>query len=149
MPEKAAPGASTVPRHDGAGCHILLADDDHWVAEIYARILEVDGFTVHRVEDGAAALERLAARTFDAVISDIEMPGASGIDVLRAAHALDPELPVLLMTGNAGLPAAAEAVEHGALRYLSKPVDLDELVLTLRGALSPQQLARLVPLRRG
>jgi DNA-binding NtrC family response regulator len=144
MPDKSASRDDGVARADGE-CHILIADDDHWVAEIYARILECHGFTVHRVESGTAALEQLATRTFAAVISDVEMPGASGIDVLRAAHARDPELPVLLMTGNAGLPAAAEAIEHGALRYLSKPVDLEQLVATVREALSEQQQARLVP----
>jgi len=142
MPDNSRPIAVLVPPQTEA-CHILLADDDHWVAEIYARILECDGYIVHRVEDGSEAVARLATRSFDAVISDIEMPGASGIDVLRAAHAQDPDYPVMLMTGNAALSTSVEAVEHGALRYLTKPVDLCQLSATVRDAIGRHKLVQL------
>ena len=107
-----------VPGRDPNGCgsepcHVLLADDDHWVAEIYSRILECNGFTVQRTENGADAIEQFSKRAFDVVIADIEMPGANGIDVLQAVRTRDADLPVILMTGNPELASSVKAVEHG------------------------------------
>jgi DNA-binding response OmpR family regulator len=119
---------------------ILLADRDHWVAEIYARSLECYGFVVHRVESGSAALACLATTTFDAVLADAEMPDASATELLSAARARDAGLPVLLMTTSPGTCCAPGAEAH--LSCVAKPVDLTALAARMREAIGNHELGR-------
>lgn len=106
---------------------VLLVDDEEMLRRAYARILRAAGFLVEEACDFSAAMHALAERTFDVVISDISMPEADGIDILRAARKKDPSLPVVLVTGRADMRTAVEAVEHGAMRYLIKPLERDVL----------------------
>jgi EAL domain-containing protein (putative c-di-GMP-specific phosphodiesterase class I) len=96
---------------------------------------------VVQVSDGAQIAELLAASPFDAVISDIRLQGSSGIGVLRAVRAFDPDLPVVLITAGGDLTSAVDAVTHGALRYLLKPVPPDLLRDTVRDAVRLRRLA--------
>ncbi|MBX7098019.1 MAG: EAL domain-containing response regulator [Myxococcaceae bacterium] len=107
--------------------NVLLIDDDRHLRTAYGRILRQAGFTVAELADGRSVAPALAAETFDVVISDIRLVDVNGIEVLRAAHALEPELPVVLMTGDGDLKSAMEAIELGALRYLTKPIAPSEL----------------------
>jgi EAL domain-containing protein (putative c-di-GMP-specific phosphodiesterase class I)/ActR/RegA family two-component response regulator len=113
---------------------VLVVDDDPAFLRLYARQLEAEGFAVERTSDPRAAVEILRGGRIDVVVTDLEMPSMSGIDLLRAAHELDPELPVLIVTGSPEVPSAAAAVEHGAFRYLCKPLSTDELVAHLQSA---------------
>ena len=92
------------------------------------------GYEVEAVGDGKEALARLAARRFEAVLSDISMPGMSGVELLRRVRALDFDLPVILLTGDPRLETAIEAVDAGALRYLQKPVSIAEIEGALENA---------------
>lgn len=122
---------------------VLLVDDDPQVLRAYARILRKAGFTVVVAADGGGAQEALDAHDFDAVMSDIGLPGADGIEVLRMARAREPDLPVVLMTAGGDLQTAVRAVEYGALRYLLKPVDPALLVGTAADAVRLRQIGRM------
>jgi len=122
---------------------ILLVDDDPELLAVNSDILTSAGFDVTACTSGRAAIAALATETFDAVISDIRMPGLDGLGVLRAVREHDVDLPVVLTTGDPSLEGVSEALDHGALHYLIKPVPLEKLVETARRAVRQGLLARL------
>jgi DNA-binding NtrC family response regulator len=92
------------------------------------RALTDDGYGVLAVADGAAAVERLESEErFDLVLTDLKLPGASGLEVLEAARAARPGLPVIVLTGYGTVPTAVEAMRGGAYHFLEKPVEIDDL----------------------
>jgi serine/threonine-protein kinase len=116
------------------GGRILVTDDQADLRRVWARALRREGHQVTEACDGRSALAEVTAHTFDLVISDIRMPDMSGIDLLVAVREVDPDLPVLLLTGDPELSTAMKAVELGALEYLAKPIDLAKLgASTTRG----------------
>jgi EAL domain-containing protein (putative c-di-GMP-specific phosphodiesterase class I)/CheY-like chemotaxis protein len=121
---------------------ILLVDDDDAVLKGMRRVLEKAGHQVVTCSSGDDALELLANQTFDAMISDIQMPGTTGLKLLRSVREYDLDLPVVLMTGAPGVKSAADAVEYGAFRYLIKPVPLEELTSVVGRAVSVGRMAR-------
>jgi EAL domain-containing protein (putative c-di-GMP-specific phosphodiesterase class I)/CheY-like chemotaxis protein len=122
---------------------ILLVDDDDGVLTMMQRALESLHMRVSMVNDGARALELLARQRFDAVISDIVMPGMSGLKLLHAVREHDLDLPVILVTGNPDLKTATLAVEYGAFQYLIKPVAIERLRVVVARAVDVGRLARL------
>jgi EAL domain-containing protein (putative c-di-GMP-specific phosphodiesterase class I) len=117
-----------IPKHVGVGAlRVLLVDDDEGLRRALTRVLEGAHHSVRTAEDGAAAVKALAEESFDVVVSDIQMPGMSGVDLLHVVRSYDLDVPVVLMTGDPSLDTAAAAVEYGALRYLIKPVAHDQL----------------------
>ncbi|HVY25700.1 MAG TPA: EAL domain-containing protein [Polyangiaceae bacterium] len=108
-------------------CRVLLIDDDPAVCRDYARVLRRLNLGIETATSGHAALDRLVPGNFDAALVDIAMPGLDGIGVLRAIRDRDPDLPVVLMTGDPSLSTALKAIEYGAAHYLLKPVDSDTL----------------------
>ncbi len=124
---------------------VLIADDDDNLLRALTRTLERAGHEVTRIADGRAACEQIAgmaADEVDVIVTDISMPGADGLEVMRAAHHLDPDLPVLLMTGLPTVETAVQALERGAYRYLLKPVDPDVLVQAVAQAIEFRQGVR-------
>lgn len=109
---------------------ILLAEDERTIAVTLTDALEAASHRVTAVRDGKAALEALQSRTFDVVITDIRMPGASGIDVLKLARSRHPAPEVLVVTGYGTIEGAVEAMGLGAMSYLQKPF-LNEAVVQL------------------
>jgi EAL domain-containing protein (putative c-di-GMP-specific phosphodiesterase class I) len=122
---------------------ILIVEDDDGVARALQRLLAAPGIQVMVASDGAAATELLVSTRFDLVISDIHLPGATGVDILRTVRAYHLDVPVILMTGNPTVDTAIEAVNLGALKYLPKPFKPDELRAEVRRALGLSRLARL------
>jgi EAL domain-containing protein (putative c-di-GMP-specific phosphodiesterase class I) len=122
---------------------LLLADDDEGLRRIFARAFRADGFEVEVAEDGEAALRMLEDQRYDAVLTDISMPRLSGIELLRAVRERDADVPIVLMTGGPDLETALQAIEHGAFRYLVKPVQLNELKSVVRRAAAFHRLAKL------
>jgi len=118
--------AENIVRLDQHVCkgRVLLIDDDQHLLTAYSRVLRHAGFVVEEATDGRMAMGALGQKDIDVVISDIDLPGMDGIQVLETVRSRDPELPVILMTGGADVATATKAVEHGAFRYLMKPVDL-------------------------
>ncbi|HTA91759.1 MAG TPA: EAL domain-containing protein [Polyangiaceae bacterium] len=106
---------------------ILLVDDDAAVLRMLQKRLEKAGHRVVACDSGDEALKALTSQAFDVMVSDIQMPGTSGLNLLRAVREHDLDLPVVLMTGAPGVETATDAVEYGAFRYLIKPVHWEEL----------------------
>jgi EAL domain-containing protein (putative c-di-GMP-specific phosphodiesterase class I) len=123
--------------------NVLLVEDEPAILRAYGQVLRRAGFEIEGVADVPAALEALRLRSFDAVLSDIALPSDDGIAVLRFAHERDPDLPVVLMTGSGDLQSALKAVEHGALRYLLKPVEPNALVDTVNEAVRLRKIAQV------
>lgn len=104
-----------------AGARVLLVDDDGAVLAAIARILRGGGCTVTECESATAASELVVEGTFDVVVSDIDMPGLSGLDLLKLLREREVGVPLILMTGAPTLDSAMRAVELGAFKYLVKP----------------------------
>jgi EAL domain-containing protein (putative c-di-GMP-specific phosphodiesterase class I) len=124
-----APTSVSTPRG-----RVLVADDERTLARSLARVLIGAGYEVTIVADGAAALEALAQRDYDVVLSDIHMPGVSGVELLRRVRVRGLDIAVVLMTADPQLQTATAAIELGALQYLIKPVPVGVLLKTLERA---------------
>src|SRR5437763_2909350 len=122
---------------------LLLAEDDELLRRVFARAFRADGYEVDVAADGEAALALLKDKRFDAILTDIAMPRLSGIELLRAVREHDSDVPIVLMTGGPELATALQAIEHGAFRYLVKPVQLNELKSVVRRAAAFHRLAKL------
>ncbi len=122
---------------------VLVVDDEDGLRSVCNRLLTRAGYDVVAVGDGASAIAELGRHTFDAVLSDIQMPGLDGIALLRRIRERDLDVPVLLMTGAPSLDTAIRAVELGALRYIVKPFRNDDLVATTLHAVRLCRLARI------
>jgi EAL domain-containing protein (putative c-di-GMP-specific phosphodiesterase class I) len=121
---------------------ILVVDDEPGVLDMLSRALGPT-FEVTASQDGAEAVRQVEKGTFAAVVSDIHMPGMSGIELLRAVREHDADLPVLLVTGQPSWEGAAQAIEYGVFRYIPKPFDLPTLRQTVTQATQLYRLARL------
>lgn len=122
-----APGATSAPS-------VLVIDDEPGILESLRILLKNEGFTPHMALGGREGLERIAALAPDVVLSDIRMPAVGGMEILGAARQKDPDLPVILMTAQATLQSAMQAVNEGAFYYIQKPFRNDELLAILRRA---------------
>jgi len=107
---------------------ILLVDDEVGILDTLDILLRGEGYDVVRAEGGKAGLELIERERPDLVLTDIRMPGVTGLEVLARARELDPEMPVILMTAQASLQSAMRAVNEGAFYYLQKPFANDELL---------------------
>src|SRR5437870_12964444 len=101
---------------------ILVADDEPGVRESLAEVLRDAGYTVQAAADGTAALTALEERDFAVVITDLRMPGADGLTVLRRAREISPQTLGLVMTAHGSVETAVEALRAGASDYILKPV---------------------------
>ena len=137
-PESSGEAQSAGPHH-----RALVADDDDALRKTVVRVLRKAGFDVVDVDSGYKAIQRLEAEPFDVVITDVQMPDGGGLDLLRAARRVDLDVPVILMTGQPSIDAAAEAVEYGAFRYLTKPVETAAFVSCAKHAARAYALARI------
>jgi EAL domain-containing protein (putative c-di-GMP-specific phosphodiesterase class I)/CheY-like chemotaxis protein len=122
---------------------ILVVDDEDALRRVFARTLEEVGFEVAQAATGRQALALLESSSFDTIVSDITMPGMTGIELLRAVRQRDRDVPVILITGNPSVESATQAVEYGALRYLVKPIGTGVLAETVERAVKLQRVARL------
>jgi EAL domain-containing protein (putative c-di-GMP-specific phosphodiesterase class I) len=138
----AAPPYPAPEPPDDSKPRLLLVDDDEVLLRSYTRALEAQGYDVHPSHDGEQAIRALADRTFDVVISDIDMPRLNGLELLTRIRERDLDVPVVLVTGNPSLDTAMAAIEQGALRYVPKPVSLDRLGSIIANAVRLNRLAR-------
>ncbi len=121
---------------------LLIVEDEPELARAFARALTKGGFEVTHAPDGVVASEALMTKSFDVVLSDIQLPGITGVDLLRLVRAYDLDVPVILMTGNPSVETAAQAVELGALQYLTKPISMDDLRAAVSRGVTLGRLAR-------
>ena len=120
--------------------NVLIVDDESGILDSLNILLRNEGFVVHLAHGGKAGLERLAELSPDIVLTDIRMPNVSGVEILAAARLSDPDMPVILMTAQATLQSAMQAVNEGAFYYIQKPFRNDELVAILRRAAEHRNL---------
>lgn len=116
--------------------HILVIDDEGASVAGLRALLELEGYSVTALQSSELALEIFGSERFDAVITDLEMPVVSGIEIVRAARAAHPGIPVFVATGYGGSPAAEAALAAGARSIIDKPLDFEHLGRELTAALS-------------
>src|SRR5947208_1412684 len=107
---------------------ILVVDDERRQREIYRDILQDQGYQTETAASGEVALKLLAQRRFDLVLTDLNLTGMTGVQLLAEIMAADPTVVVVLITGYASIPSAVEATKKGVYQYLEKPVDRDKLL---------------------
>lgn len=120
---------------------LLVIDDEPAIREGVRRILEGESYTVETFGSGQAALERLKQEAFDLVITDLKMPGLSGMDVLRSIKEIHPDLPVIFITGYSSVDSAVEVMKLGAVDYIAKPFTPDEMIKVIKTALEQRVVA--------
>jgi EAL domain-containing protein (putative c-di-GMP-specific phosphodiesterase class I) len=121
---------------------VLIIDDDAGFARSCARLLDGWGYDVETALEGSRAVVRVLERDFDVILSDINVPDMSGLQILRTIRQHDRDVPVVLVTGGPALESAREAVECGALSYLIKPISTGQLRDTVERAVKVHHLAR-------
>jgi two-component system response regulator HydG len=123
-----------------AGANVLVIDDESSILESLRILLRNEGFTPHVALGGRQGLEQIEALSPDIVLTDVRMPNVTGIEVLSAVRRQDPAIPVILMTAQATLQSAMQAVNEGAFYYIQKPFRNDDLVAILRRAAEHRRL---------
>jgi DNA-binding NtrC family response regulator len=121
---------------------ILIVDDEPNILSTLRRALELEGYGVEVAGAGRLALEKLRAMPFDAVLLDVAMPEMDGLEVLRQLGDGWPNMPVIMMSGNATLATAVEATKLGAVDFLEKPLTTDKVLITVQNALKLARLER-------
>ena len=121
---------------------VAILDDEPRMADILSMVLRREGYEVTTFNEGATTLAALRDQPFDLLLTDLRMPDPDGLEVLRCALELDPELPVILITAHGSVSSAIEAIRRGAFDYVQKPFDNDELKAIVRRALDLTRLGR-------
>ncbi|WP_449190093.1 sigma-54-dependent transcriptional regulator [Treponema lecithinolyticum] len=122
-------------------CTVLIIDDEKNIREGLAAALEMEGYTVALAADGKQGLARMVKGDIDLVITDLRMPEVSGEQVLAKVAAENPGVPVIVLTGHGSIDSAVEAMRNGAYDFLTKPLNLDQLILIVKRALESRELA--------
>ena len=129
---------------------VLIVDDDPALLEALSGTLQLraEDIRVETCDSAAAALERMSATDFDAIVADIKMPGMDGLELLARMHEIRPETPTVLITGHGEHDLAVRALRGGAHDYVQKPIDREYFVRSLRHAIDKRRLSRRVARRR-
>lgn len=119
---------------------ILIIDDEKAIRNTLKEILEYEGYLVDEAADGQSGLEKIQNEEYEAVLCDIKMPKMDGLEVLTRARELDDDVPFIMISGNATIDTAVEATKKGAYDFISKPPDLNRLLVTLRNAIDKKSI---------
>lgn len=122
--------------------HILIIDDERAIRNVLKDILGNEGFKVDEASDGEEGLQKFKQQSFDLVLCDIKMPKLDGLEFLDAVVAINAEIPVIMISGHGNIETAVDAVKKGAYDYISKPPDLNRLLITIRNALDRTNLVK-------
>jgi two-component system, NtrC family, response regulator HydG len=122
--------------------NVLVVDDKEMMRDSVGTTLQRAGFSVTTADGGEAALAQIAARRPDAVVTDLKMPGLTGLDLIDRIRLIDDELPVIMMTAFANVETAVRAMKLGAFDYITKPFEGDELVIAVKRAIAHTQILR-------
>ncbi len=120
--------------------HILIIDDEKAIRKTLSEILSFEGYKIEEAADGEEGLKKFSEKSYDVVLCDIKMPKLDGIEFLEKAKAINPDIPIIMISGHGNIDTAVEAVKKGAFDYISKPPDLNRLLITLRNAVEKQNL---------
>ena len=121
---------------------ILLIDDEKSIRNVLKDILQHEGYRIEEAADGEQGLQKLAAQPFDLVLCDIKMPKMDGLEVLQQIMQLQPDVPVIMISGHGTIETAVDAVKKGAFDFIAKPPDLNRLLITIRNALDKNTLVK-------
>lgn len=135
---------SAFGRSDYVKKKILIVDDEELILNSLGLELEGEGYEVSLAENGEEGIAILRENYFDLIITDLMMEGLNGLEVLKAAKEIDPEVAVVILTGYGEVASAIEALRLGAADYLLKPCDCHELNLRIAKCLEQQELARKI-----
>jgi len=125
---------------------VLVVDDDDVFRTRLGKAFQDRGFEVRTAHSAAEALRLAQLESPEFAVVDLRMPGASGLDVVRELHTIDPASVIVMLTGYGSIATAVEAVRAGAVHYLSKPVDIDQILAAFEGkSATPQSGALEVP----
>ena len=119
---------------------ILVIDDEQNIRKMLTRVLSPEGFIVKEADNGLEALKRLQEENYSLVLLDLKMPGLNGIETLKEIRENDLNLPVIMMSAYGSIPEAVEAMKLGALDYLIKPFDIEELKIIIKRAIKQYEL---------
>ena len=120
--------------------NILIIDDEKAIRKTLSEILSYEGYKIDEASDGEEGLKRFSEKTYDVVLCDIKMPKLDGIEFLEKSREINSDVPVIMISGHGNIDTAVEAVKKGAFDYISKPPDLNRLLITLRNALDKHSL---------
>ncbi|MDP8234597.1 MAG: response regulator [Candidatus Saelkia tenebricola] len=121
---------------------ILFVDDDAGILDVVSDFLTLENFEITTVNEGDKALEMLKSSEFDLLITDIKMPGLSGLEVLKKAKEINNEVPVIVVTGFASMETAIEAVKDGAYDYITKPFDMEKFLNITKKAIKQKKMGQ-------
>ena len=121
---------------------VLIAEDDRMVRDVMVKFLEDEGYSVIVAHDGLSAIKSLRVEDVNLVLTDLRMPGADGMEVLRTAVQINPKICVVLLTAYGSLDTALEAMKEGAYDYVVKPFVMQQLLLVVRNAYNMASLIK-------
>ena len=119
---------------------ILVIDDEQNIRKMLTRVLSPEGFIIKEADNGLEALKRLQEENYSLVLLDLKMPGLNGIEILKKIRENDLNLPVIMMSAYGSIPEAVEAMKLGALDYLIKPFDIEELKIIIKRTIKQYEL---------
>ncbi|ACU63842.1 sigma-54-dependent transcriptional regulator [Chitinophaga pinensis] len=119
---------------------ILIIDDEKSIRKTLSEILSYEGYKVEEAADGAEGFKLFKDKQYDAVLCDIKMPKMDGLEFLEKAREINTDVPIIMVSGHGNIDTAVEAVKKGAYDYISKPPDLNRLLITLRNAMDKTNL---------
>src|SRR4051812_26727288 len=120
--------------------NILIIDDEKAIRKTLSEILSFEGYKIDEAGDGEEGLKKFGEKAYDVVLCDIKMPKIDGIEFLERAKLVNDDIPIIMISGHGNIDTAVEAVKKGAFDYVSKPPDLNRLLITLRNAVEKQNL---------
>lgn len=127
---------------------ILIVDDEVPIRRTLRDILEFEGYEVDEASDGLECVAKVQKEKYDVIITDIKMPRMDGIEALERLQILSPETPVIMVSGHGTIDTAVEAVKKGAFDFISKPPDLNRMLITVRNALDRSELVNTTQVLR-
>jgi len=119
---------------------ILVVDDEKAIRKTLSEILSFEGFIVDEAADGAEAIKKIKENNYDCILCDVKMPKMDGIEVLEQTREEKPDIPFIVISGHGNIETAVDAVKKGAFDYISKPPDLNRLLITIRNAMDKKSL---------
>jgi DNA-binding NtrC family response regulator len=119
---------------------ILIIDDERAIRKTLTEILSFEGYKLDEAADGEEGLKKFKEKTYDVVLCDIKMPKIDGIEFLQKAGETNPDIPIIMISGHGNIETAVEAVKKGAYDFISKPPDLNRLLITIRNAMERSSL---------
>jgi DNA-binding NtrC family response regulator len=120
--------------------HILIIDDEKAIRKTLGEILAYEGYKIDDAENGDEGLRKIKEKVYDVVLCDIKMPKVDGLEFLEKAKEINPDVPIIMISGHGTIETAVEAVKKGAFDYVAKPPDLNRLLITIRNAMDKQTL---------